>query len=87
MTSRLYETQSQHGYWDGNWPDNSAAVPDPTTDERSRRILATGHALEWWAMAPESLHPPRETIVRAAQWLFVTIEEWMSARWKPTSHS
>lgn len=74
MTSRLCETQSQNGYWDGNWPDTSVAVPDPTTDERSRRILATGHALEWWAMAPESLHPPRETIVRAAQWLSVTIE-------------
>lgn len=73
MTARLYRNQSTEGYWDGNWPDTKKSVPDPTTDPLSRRILATGHALEWWAMAPEHLHPPRETIVRAGQWLSQTI--------------
>ena len=41
---------------------------------QTRRLLATGHALEWWAMAPEELHPPREVMVRAGQWLAREIE-------------
>lgn len=73
MTRKLYETQSVDGFWDGNWPNPQQAVRDPETDVLSRRILATGHALEWWAMSPEELHPPRETIVRASQWLASTI--------------
>ena len=72
-TARLYRNQSTAGYWDGNWPDLDVDIPDPNTDPLSRRILATGHALEWWAMAPKKLHPPRETIVRAGQWLTQTI--------------
>lgn len=73
MTAKLYRNQSPEGFWDGNWPDTNKPVPDPQTDALSRRILATGHTLEWWAMAPKSLHPPRETIVRAGQWLANTI--------------
>ena len=69
MTKALYKNQSLEGYWDGNWPDTSVSVPDPGTDVLSRRILATGHTMEWWAMAPKELHPPRETIIRAGQWL------------------
>ncbi len=69
MTQRLFHSQSSAGYWDGNWPDATKPVPDPDTDPLSRRILATGHVLEWWAMAPKELHPPRETIVKASQWL------------------
>jgi hypothetical protein len=73
LTAKLYRNQSIEGYWDGNWPNSKVSVPDPQTDALSRRILATGHTLEWWAMAPKSLHPPRETIVRAGQWLANTI--------------
>ncbi|MCA9264924.1 MAG: hypothetical protein KDA60_13785 [Planctomycetales bacterium] len=79
MTRQFFQSQSAEGYWDGNWADTSREVPDPQTDPVSRRILATGHVLEWWAMAPVDLHPPRETIVRGAQWLARTIGE-MDAR-------
>lgn len=75
MTQRLFHSQAVEGYWDGNWPDPDKPVPDPTTDAQSRRILATGHALEWWAMAPKKLHPPRASIVSAAQWLVREISE------------
>jgi hypothetical protein len=75
MTCRFYATQAAAGYWDGNWADASQPVSDPETDVLSRRLLATGHALEWWAMVPAELHPPRETIVRASQWLARTIIE------------
>ena len=75
MTKCAYQSQASDGSWDGNWPDTSIPVRDPDTDETSRKVLATGHMLEWWAMAPRELHPPRETIVRAAQWLSRVIIE------------
>ena len=74
MTQRLFHSQASAGYWDGNWPSIDNPIPDPSTDPLSRRILATGHVLEWWAMAPEELHPPRRTIINAAQWLVRQIE-------------
>lgn len=75
MTRRAYQNQSSEGSWDGNWPDITIPVRDPDTDATSRKVLATGHMLEWWAMAPKELHPPRETIMRAAQWLTRVIIE------------
>ena len=75
MTHRFMETQHAEGYWDGNWSDDKQAIPDPQTDPLSRQILATGHALEWWAMAPKEFHPPRETMVRAGQWLATRVSE------------
>lgn len=75
MSRRAYQNQSSEGSWDGNWPDTTIPVRDPETDATSRKVLATGHMLEWWAMAPAELHPPRETIVRASQWLSRVIIE------------
>lgn len=75
-TARLVRHQHALGFWDRNWPTAEPAEGDvragqPFTDH----ILATGHALEWWALAPEDVHPPREVVIRAAQWLTRTIEE------------
>ena len=40
-----------------------------------KRIIATGHHLEWLAIAPRELHPPREQILKAADWIIkATIE-------------
>ncbi len=69
MTARLYRGQSPEGYWDANWPDPTKPVSDVGTAAISRRVLATGHTLEWWAIAPEEVLPPRETVIRAGQWL------------------
>ena len=80
QTRILIQNQSTAGFWDGNWANQKFPVSDPQTDELSRRILATGHTLEWWAMAPRELHPPRESIVRAAQWLTKTVVEMDEAR-------
>lgn len=77
-TRRLVEHQHRDGYWDTDWPDEPAAderVDAQGADRLSKRILATGHALEWWALAPPETLPPRETLVRAGQWLARTIEE------------
>ncbi|MBX9789462.1 MAG: hypothetical protein K2Y37_11150 [Pirellulales bacterium] len=69
-------TASQHaqGYWSKNWPEGAASLTEenpPLAD----RILATGHHLEWLALAPPEVQPPRESIVRAAQWLVRAMQE------------
>lgn len=69
-TARLVHSQAEGGYWDKNWPDPNLPVADDIlSGPQARRLLATGHALEWWAIAPAEVHPPRETIIRAAQYL------------------
>lgn len=81
MTQRLMRSQNMAGYWDGDWPTGSAGdKPEKTSgDTMSDRILATGHALEWWAMVPAStatrLHPPRDVLARAGQWIVKTVDD------------
>lgn len=74
-TARLVASQASAGYWDENWPDATRPAQEAEIGgPLSRRVLATGHALEWWAIAPAEVLPPRETIVRGAQWLVAEIE-------------
>jgi hypothetical protein len=67
----LAHAQSAEGYWARQWPRGAAAAvpskenPAPLHD----KLLVTGHHLEWLALAPEEVQPPRETVIRAAQWL------------------
>jgi hypothetical protein len=75
VTRQLVAVQAIEGYWDETWARDGRWMEDESPEARLKsRILATGHALEWWAMAPEDLHPPREVIVRAGQWLAREIE-------------
>lgn len=78
MTARLVKHQHALGFWNADWPTAKPASAKPsggTGDGPTERILATGHALEWWAIAPEHLHPPRGVIRRGGQWLADTIEK------------
>lgn len=78
VTERLIRSQHADGFWTRSWPgdewDGNSDATTFLTDPRSERILATGHALEWWAFAPESVLPPRQHIVSAGQWLAKTID-------------
>jgi hypothetical protein len=66
----LEVTQFEDGHWPYNWPDGADAVENPDTSYPAYRdVIATGHHLEWLAIAPESLHPPREMICKAADWI------------------
>lgn len=74
----LAEAQTTDGYWTRQWPQGQAAAnPDkkmkaPTLHDK---LLVTGHHLEWLALAPDEVQPPRESIVRAGQWLARTLVE------------
>lgn len=78
-SQQLVAAQTADGYWTRQWPQGAAAHTDasqkrpmatteigPTLHDK---LLVTGHHLEWLALAPEEVQPPRETIIRAAQWL------------------
>jgi hypothetical protein len=70
-SNALVEAQTAEGYWTRQWPQGAAAQ-SPTKDNVPTlhdTLLVTGHHLEWLALAPEEVQPPRETVVRAAQWL------------------
>ncbi|MES2791057.1 MAG: hypothetical protein V4719_15700 [Planctomycetota bacterium] len=73
-TKKLLANQQADGCWDLNW-DGTTLSTGENQPVRTRKILATGHALEWWAFAPEAVHPPRDTLVKAGQWLVKTIDE------------
>ncbi len=73
-TRLLVASQSQEGYWDRTWPGEPIGEIKALWEQGSR-FLATSHAMEWWAMAPEHLLPPRETLIRAGQWMVVELEK------------
>jgi len=77
-TALLVWNQHAEGYWGEDWArsDGEAGeAADSSGDAVTDRILATGHALEWWAIAPEECHPPRGILIRAGQWLVRTIDQ------------
>jgi hypothetical protein len=82
-TRLLIEHQHANGFWNADWPLQTAAsdkATDKEGDRQSDRILATGHALEWWACAPADVHPPREVMIRAGQWLVNAVDELSEAQ-------
>jgi hypothetical protein len=79
ITRTLIRSQHHYGYWGPDW---QTGVPPEHEDEHTSaadalkfRILSTGHIMEWMSQAPEEIHPPREVLVRAGQWLVGAIEE------------
>lgn len=79
-TQVLLGSQDPAGFWNQYWAMGTPPEPDDATeqaiiDARGRRVVTTGHVLEWWAFAPEEILPPPEVIERAAQWMVGTVME------------
>lgn len=69
-------SQRPDGSWTSNWTDGAEAETRADPGEpMSKRVIATGHHLEWLSIAPVELHPPREQILKAADWLIANIEK------------
>jgi|GEM_PF-560374 len=78
-TKRLSATQHEEGWWDGTWPGEEWDGPQSETSENplgpmADRLIATGHALEWWAFAPQETLPSDEVLQKAGQWLVKSID-------------
>lgn len=71
----LIASQFPDGHWPSNWDEGTAAVNHPADDPIFRQVISTGHHLEWLALAPEELHPPREMIHKAVRWAIRTTVE------------
>jgi len=71
----ISESQFPDGHWASNWADGKVSVEKPISDEAFKHVIATGHHLEWLAIAPTDLHPPREVILKAADWVIRTTTE------------
>jgi hypothetical protein len=86
----LVASQHSQGYWNQNWSQGAAAI-GKSDGGLADRILATGHHLEWLALAPPEVQPPRETIVRASQWLVRAMlevdDEALARDYGPFSHA
>lgn len=65
--------QFDDGHWPGNWSRGAAAKEHPREDKLSTQIIATGHHLEWQAIAPADLRLSDEQNRRAVDWLLATL--------------
>ena len=74
-TEILIKTQHEEGCWDVNWDGSELSETALSREELSRKVLATGHAMEWWAIAPQEVLPPLEVRVKAGQWLCKTVKD------------
>jgi hypothetical protein len=72
VRDEIMASQFEDGHWPTNWPDGAEAVAHPIEDELHQQVIATGHHLEWLAIAPRELHPPDEQIRKAARWAIDT---------------
>lgn len=68
---------SQHpgGEWGTDWPDGITAFRSPLREPQYRQVIATGHHLEWLAIAYPELQPERDAVQKAADWLVQTIRD------------
>ncbi len=86
----LVAAQHADGYWTRRWLSGRPPATNAKTD-LYERILLTGHHLEWLALAPPEVQPPRETIVRAGQWLVRAMLEidpqTLASHYGPCSHA
>lgn len=67
--------QFEDGHWPSNWSDGADALKKPIDDELYKQVIATGHHLEWMAIAPEELHVSRDQIRKAAAWCIKTTRQ------------
>ncbi|MFM7055936.1 MAG: hypothetical protein ACKO2P_03330 [Planctomycetota bacterium] len=76
IRDRITASQWPDGSWNSNWVDGADCfrLTDPQ-EKASKRVIATGHHLEWLALAPEHLHPPQEQILKAAAWLVQNVSQ------------
>lgn len=67
--------QFEDGHWPSNWSEGADALKHPIDDELYKKVIATGHHLEWMAIAPQELHVSRDQILKAADWAIKTTTE------------
>lgn len=75
MRDVITASQFPDGHWASNWSLGKASVTNPISEPDRKAVIATGHHLEWLAIAPAEFHPPREVVRKGANWLVKTVRE------------
>jgi hypothetical protein len=72
----IVASQWPDGSWNSQWSEGADCQQkfDPA-EKMSKRVIATGHQLEWLAIAPQKFHPPRECVQKAVSWLITNVEK------------
>lgn len=68
-------SQNADGRWRSDWPNGASAREKPLDEPLYRQVIATGHQLEWLAIAYPDLQPPREVVQKAADWVIETARD------------
>ena len=71
----ITHSQFPDGHWPSNWPEGEAAVKTPVDEPLYKQVIATGHHLEWMAIAPKELHVSEEHLRKAFAWVIRTTKE------------
>lgn len=75
VTETLVRNQHPDGFWDRHWPHHSPPTSEsPQEEDFASQFIATSHPMEWWALAPAELHPPRQVLIAAGQWMVRAVE-------------
>ena len=70
------DSQFPDGSWNPGWCYGKDYQMHLDPQEKiSKRVIATGHHLEWMSIAPRKFHIPREQILKATQWLLTNVEQ------------
>ncbi len=75
VRDKIKVAQFADGHWSSDWSRGADAVKTPIEDDEYKQVIATGHHLEWLAIAPKELHPPHHQIVKAAKWIIKNTTE------------
>ncbi len=68
-------SQLPDGHWPSNWPDGEEAARKPIDEPLYKQVIATGHHLEWMAIAPKELHVSEEHLRKAFAWVIRTTKD------------
>jgi hypothetical protein len=69
VRDHLIASQFSDGHWPSNWSEGLKPNENSIDDADFKKVIATGHHLEWQAIAPQELQLDRKRICRAAKWL------------------
>jgi hypothetical protein len=68
LSGLLERSQAENGGWFADWAE-SARASSKNPPDGLECIYVTGHQLEWIALAPDRVRPPRKTVAKAARLL------------------
>ena len=91
LVAAAVRNQWPDGVWDLNWYADAPAMPKRNEGEGWTSVLATGHQVEWLAILPTDLLPPRPPLLRALRWLHGQLqaasEAQLTEHFCPYSHA